>query len=134
MPKIKDLSSKFKIPIAEKELALLVGQEAMAARRGGLSLFSDSFKRGHGDDVFGSDRNGIWLGAAEFVNAPFSVDMEGNIIATGLDLSAYLSKAGAAQTLSGDINVGSSSVKIDGDNTRIVIHDGTTNRGVFGDV
>jgi len=45
-----------------------------------------------------------------------------------------LLKTGSSQTLSGDFIVGASGVKIDGANTRIVIHDGTTNRGVFGNV
>jgi len=45
-----------------------------------------------------------------------------------------LLKAGTSQTLSGDFVVGSSSVKIDGINTRILINDGTTNRIVIGNV
>lgn len=45
-----------------------------------------------------------------------------------------LLKAGASQTLTGDIIVGASGVTIDGANIRIVIHDGTVPRGVFGDV
>lgn len=43
-------------------------------------------------------------------------------------------KAGSSQTLSGDILVGSSSVKIDGANGRIVINDGSNNRIVIGNV
>lgn len=79
MPKIKDLSPKFKIPVAEKELELLIGQKAMGSREGGLSLYSTKFKRGYGDAVFGSDENGIWLGAAEFADAVFRVDMDGSL-------------------------------------------------------
>ncbi len=81
MPKIKDLSPKFKVPTAEKELQLLLGQEEMGLNRGGLSLYSNKFKRGYGDAVFGSDENGIWLGAAEFSDSPFNVDMSGALAA-----------------------------------------------------
>ena len=36
---------------------------------------------GFGEEVFRSDKQGIWLGAARFADAPFSVDMAGNVIA-----------------------------------------------------
>lgn len=82
MAQPKNLSPKFKIPNAEKELQLQMGQVPMASRQGGLDLFSNKFKRGYGDAVFGSDENGIWLGKAEFADAPFSVDMLGQMIAS----------------------------------------------------
>ena len=43
---------------------------------------------GVGSNVFRADERGIWLGAEDFVDAPFSVDMQGNIIAATLELSA----------------------------------------------
>jgi hypothetical protein len=78
---VKDLSPKFNIPSAEKELEMAMA-ESMGQRSGGLSLFSDSFKRGYGNAVFGSDSNGIWLGAADYANAPFKVSMAGALTAT----------------------------------------------------
>lgn len=81
MGKIQNLTPKFDIPSAEKELQLEIGQVPMGDRQGGLSLFSTKFKRGYGDQVFGSDENGIWLGAAEFSDAPFNVDMDGSLVA-----------------------------------------------------
>ena len=92
IPKIKDLSPKFKIPSAEKELEILLNQERMGDRVGGLSLFSDSFKRGYGDAVFGSDSNGIWLGAADFSSAPFRVDMDGKVVASSIVLGSGYTK------------------------------------------
>jgi len=83
MAKAKDLSPKFKIPNAEKELELQVNQQVMGSRQGGLSLYSTKFKRGHGNSTFGSDENGIWLGAAEFAEAVFSVSMAGLAIFKG---------------------------------------------------
>jgi len=66
------------------------------------------------------------------VDAPFSVDMEGNIVATTLALSTYISKTDTGQTLSGDVSVGSGNVKIDGVNKRIIINDGTNDRILIG--
>ena len=45
-------------------------------------MFSNVFKRGYGAKVFGSDENGIWLGAADFPAAPFRVTMTGDIYAS----------------------------------------------------
>lgn len=41
---------------------------------------------GNGSKVFRADQSGIWLGAEKFVDAPFSVDMEGNLVASSADL------------------------------------------------
>ena len=45
---------------------------------------------GFGSNVFRVDRQGMWAGAERFADAPWSVDWEGNMTATSLDLSAYL--------------------------------------------
>lgn len=42
---------------------------------------------GSGDTSFRADKNGIWVGAAKFVDAPFSVTMAGVVVATGLSVS-----------------------------------------------
>ena len=46
---------------------------------GGIKAFSGSFIRGSGDKKFGVDENGMWLGAENFEDAPFRVDMNGNM-------------------------------------------------------
>ena len=76
MAKVDDRSAKFSIPLASNELLVPEGTELMGQRSGGLSMFSNVFKRGYGDAVFGSDSNGIWLGAADYADAPFKVDMD----------------------------------------------------------
>jgi hypothetical protein len=43
---------------------------------------------GKGSNAFRSDQSGIWLGAEKFANAPFRVNMAGNLVATSADLSA----------------------------------------------
>ena len=45
---------------------------------------------GFGSRVFRVDREGLWAGAERFADAPFSVDWDGNMVATSLDLSGYL--------------------------------------------
>ena len=89
---------------------------------------------GAGNQAFKADSSGIWLGANKFKDAPFSVDMNGNIVASTLALSAYLSKTDTSQALSGSINVGGNSVIIDGVNGRILMNDGSNNRMVIGNV
>lgn len=97
MKRITDLTPKFKsLKPAEQELMLPFVQESMGMQMGGLSLYSKAFKRGYGDKVFGSDQNGIWLGKADFEDAPFRVDMEGNAIANSIQIatSSVISSAG----------------------------------------
>lgn len=88
--KIKDLSPRMNIPVAEVELALPADVTPMAERVGGLSTYSNSFKRGSGDNVFGSDENGIWLGAADYADAPFKVGMDGQVLIRNADSSSSL--------------------------------------------
>jgi len=87
---------------------------------------------GNGVQAFHGDQSGIWLGAERFVDAPFSVDMLGNVIASSGTFGQYLTKAGTAQAFSGSINVGVGNVKIDGANKRILINDGTNDRILIG--
>lgn len=61
-----------------------------------------SLQVGFGSKVLRIDRDGLWLGAADFASAPFKVDMLGNITATSLDLSNFLETGEALA----DIGVG----------------------------
>lgn len=80
-----DLSPRMSLKPAEQELITeyMPGERPLGESVGGLQMFSNVFKRGYGDQVFGSDKNGMWLGAADFADAPFTVDMEGNLIMDG---------------------------------------------------
>jgi hypothetical protein len=80
-----DLSPKMKLLPAEQELVVqyVPGERPLGDSMGGLQMFSDVFKRGYGNKVFGSDQNGIWLGGADYDNAKFKVDMEGNLALSG---------------------------------------------------
>jgi hypothetical protein len=53
---------------------------------------------GQGSQVFRGDQSGIWLGAATFADAPFSVDMSGAVIATSLSLSGVVESVGGTYT------------------------------------
>lgn len=49
-----------------------------------------SIQVGFGSKVLRVDRQGLWMGADNFADAPFSVDMEGNVTATTLVIGDYL--------------------------------------------
>lgn len=80
-----DLTPRTSIPSAEYELALQPGTQPMGYSVGGVSAFNNSFKRGYGDNVWGIDDRGMWLGAADFEDAPFKVNMRGQMIFTAED-------------------------------------------------
>lgn len=81
------LDSKLKPAYKELEREYQAGQLPFGQNLGGTQMYSSEFKRGYGDDVFGSSQLGIWLGAADFGDAPFSVDMQGNLVASSADFS-----------------------------------------------
>lgn len=55
-----------------------------------------SMQIGFGSRVMRANEQGLWMGAEKFEDAPFSVDMEGNITASSLDLSGFLEEGEAA--------------------------------------
>ena len=79
-----DLSPQMTLKPASVELTttFISGELPLGQTVGGAQTFSDSLIRGYGNKVFGQNSKGIWAGAADFKNAPFSVDMEGNMTAT----------------------------------------------------
>lgn len=119
-------------------------------QREGIGGFNDlrsiaALQVGVGNRAFKSDESGIWLGAHKWADAPFRVDMQGNVVATSATFAAYASqsdlsdledeallKAGTSQALTGDIQVGVGNVKIDGANKRILINDGSDDRILIG--
>lgn len=69
---------------------------------------------GFGSKVLRADQQGLWMGAADFASAPFSVDMDGNLIANSVTLSGYIAVGGALSDIgSGNITgtyIGSSAI------------------------
>lgn len=61
---------------------------------------------GAGAKSMRADDTGLWLGAEAFGDAPFSVDMDGNLIATSLTASGYIQVGGAAS----DVNSGATTI------------------------
>lgn len=55
----------------------------------------NSMQIGAGNKAMKADQSGLWLGADKFVDAPFSVDMDGNIIANSIKLANLNSIASA---------------------------------------
>lgn len=100
-----DISPKMNLKSASLELTteFISGEISLGQNIGGSQTFSDKLIRGYGNKVIGQSSQGLWAGAADFENAPFSVDMDGNVVASSLDLSAYLTKDGDEQVLGGSI-------------------------------
>jgi hypothetical protein len=100
-----DLSPRMSLKSASQELMTeyIAGDMPLGQNIGGLQAFSDKLVRGYGNKVFGQSSEGIWLGSADFGEAPFKVDMEGNTTVTSLTANAYLTKNGEEQVLGGSI-------------------------------
>lgn len=76
---------------------------------------------GSGSKVLRADQTGIWLGAETFADAPFSVDMQGNLVATSGVFGDVLTKSDTDQALSGSIIVsGYIMVKVSGTPTVVI--------------
>jgi hypothetical protein len=95
-------TEKFKI-IDPYDSYEMVPQQEAGGNKGNVFLEAvKSLQVGFGSKVLRIDRDGLWLGAEDFASAPFSVDMEGNLVATSLDLSGFLEVGEAL----GDIGAG----------------------------
>lgn len=70
------------IDVKNKPLTVGVGDGTQSINSGEIAI-------GNGSVVFRADQSGIWLGASKFADAPFSVDMQGNLIASSATLSQY---------------------------------------------
>lgn len=55
-----------------------------------------SFQIGEGSETMRGDRSGLWLGAAQFSDAPFSVDMNGNVIASSIKFVSTFSESSSS--------------------------------------
>jgi hypothetical protein len=69
-------------------------------------LSASSMRVGAGALAFKVDSSGMWLGAIKFEDAPFSVDMEGNVVASSITLSGYVAVGGSAA----DVNAGATTI------------------------
>lgn len=74
-----------------------VGGQSVLSAVGGLNIGAG------GQSINADPYSGFWVGAKTFAEAPFSVDLNGNIVASTLNLSNYISKTGTSQYLSGSI-------------------------------
>ena len=88
MPTV-DLTPKMSVKSAENELFIgfVSSERTLGENLGGLQFFSNGFRRGYGNNVFGVDDNGAWLGAADFLDAPLQLWMNGHIKASDVGLS-----------------------------------------------
>jgi hypothetical protein len=86
------------------DVPFLPFEENDQTSRKGASFFSNvkQLQVGFGSSVFRVDRDGMWAGAEEFADAPWSVDWDGNMIANSVTISGYIPNGGALA----DIGVG----------------------------
>ena len=90
-------------------------------------------KVGAGNDIMKANAEGLFLGADNFTDAPFSVDYDGKMTAISGTFSGDTSWANVQDgTYTNALNVGDGNVKIDGANKRIIINDGTNDRVLIG--
>lgn len=99
--KIENRSAKLSVRSASDEIVTDETTLAVGASIGGLSMFSNSFKRGSGDNVFGVDENGMWMGAADYEDAPFRVNYSGTIYISLGDGAITITAEGITQWLNG---------------------------------
>lgn len=101
------MASDFKIIDPYENYDIVAQPDASGIKGNDFLNAVKSLQVGFGSQVLRIDRGGLWLGAADFASAPFSVDMQGNMVATSLDLSAYLQVGESLadiQALIGDIS------------------------------
>jgi hypothetical protein len=83
---------------------------------------ADSIAIGAGTTGFRAAKGkGIWLGAKAFADAPFSVDMDGNLVANSGVFGDVLTKSGADQDLTGGIRVSGTIIVYDSGTPSIII-------------
>jgi len=82
--KITDLSPKMSVKPAFEELVTeyIAGELSLGENVGGLQMFSNAMKRGYGANTFGVSEEGMWLGAADYADAPFKISMDGTVTIT----------------------------------------------------
>lgn len=72
---------------------------------GGTTRF-ESISVGAGATCFRADQSGIWLGAEKWADAPFKVDMNGNLYATSATLNGYTKNADVTTIIGNTVTTG----------------------------
>lgn len=88
---------------------------------------------GSGSKVFRVDESGMWLGAAKWADAPFKVDMDGNLTATSLTITGYIPTGGAAADVNGGVtSINAAKINISGATTFTSGYDPTSKVAMVG--
>ena len=74
-------------PILSMKEKVIVDETPFGQSLGGLKANATSIQQGSGNEIYKVGTEGLWLGAAEFQNAPFSVSMAGAIKGVSLAVS-----------------------------------------------
>jgi hypothetical protein len=95
-------------------------------KRNGIAQFnrSNRLRIGSGDNIMMADKQGLWLGAKKFDNAPFRVDMEGNLVGLSLDAPTITGGTISGSSLSGSTITGGT-VRTSSGGTRVEMNGGS---------
>jgi hypothetical protein len=111
-------------PIPESEQSASIDSFAVSDEFGRMQHFKE-LAVGAGSTTFKISKDGAWMGATKYENAPIQFDYRNgkiNLFGTSVVMDGS----------TGIITVGNSNVKIDGVNKRIIINDGTNDRVLIG--
>lgn len=93
------------------------GLEAEVAEGTAYSSFA-SVGVGSGSKVFRVDESGMWLGASKYADAPFKVDMAGNVTMTTATITGYIPTGGAAADVNTSVTtINANRINISGSTT-----------------
>lgn len=112
-----------------------VKEKTFAGEEAAGTSFSNvaAMQIGSGSKVFRGDQSGIWLGAEKWADAPFRVDMNGNLTATSLTITGYIPTGGAAADVNGGVtSISAAKINISGATTFTSGYDPTSKVAMVG--
>lgn len=115
-------------PLISARDKIVVDEVEFGNRVGGMTANATSLIRGSGNSSYTISEKGIHLGAADFADAPFSVDMEGNLHATTGTFTGDIT--GATGTFSGSLVA--NSIHIPSENANESFHTDTSGNSWWG--
>lgn len=109
---IKDLTPELEeVPVDRQ---VIPDPTPFGQRVGGIKAGGGLIQRGAGNETFKASELGIHLGAANFSQAPFSVDMEGNLVATSVNRVITVNSSSEIQPAMDSLEDGGTVVLLNG--------------------
>ena len=105
---IKDVTPQIEIIPMKEKVVLIEDTEIFGQGFGGLRGNATSIQQGSGNEIYRVDYRGLLLGAADFVDAPFSVSMAGALTATSATIAGTIT---ATAGVIGGFNIGADYIR-----------------------